>query len=119
MDLHEYLPFLALSMVLWGYLGTLVSDGCVCFTQSEGIIRSVRMPYSLHAARVLVRNVLVLAHNIIVIAVVYLTMEVSPGWHIVLVLPGLLLWAVNSLAISMLLGAFCAGSATSRRSSQA
>ena len=63
-DVHEYLPFLALSQVLWGFLSTLVSEACTCFTQAEGMIRSVRMPLFLHALRTLVRNVLVLAHNV-------------------------------------------------------
>src|ERR1700712_2202704 len=49
MQLHDYLPFLALSLVLWGFLGTLVGDACVCFTQAEGMIRSMRMPYSMYA----------------------------------------------------------------------
>ena len=51
MNLHEYLPFLALSLVLWGYLSSLVTEGCMAFTAAEGMIRSVRMPYSLYAAR--------------------------------------------------------------------
>ena len=36
MDLREYLPFLALSLVLWGYLGSLVTEGCMAFTHGRG-----------------------------------------------------------------------------------
>ena len=108
MDLHEYLPFLALSLVLWGYLSTLVTEGCMAFTSVEGMIRSVRMPFSLYAARIVVRNLLVLAHNVLVIVVVYALLRVWPGGRAVLALPGLALWLVDSVAICMLLGALCA-----------
>src|ERR1700759_129675 len=68
-DVQSYLPYLALSMVLWGFLSTVVAESCTAFTESEGIVRSVRIPFFLFATRVLIRNVLVLAHNVLVIAV--------------------------------------------------
>ena len=36
MDLKTYLPFLALSQVLWGFLGVVVSEACTTFTDAEG-----------------------------------------------------------------------------------
>ena len=108
MDLHEYLPFLVLSIVLWNFLGALVADGCTCYLQSESMIRSMRMPYSLYAARVVSRNVLVLGHNLIVIVAVYALLGISPGGRILLAVPGFGLWLVDGFAASILLGALCA-----------
>jgi lipopolysaccharide transport system permease protein len=108
MNLREYLPFLALSLVLWNFVQTLVSEACTGFTQLEGMIRSVRMPYSLYAARIVLRNLLVLAHNIIVIAVVYAVFRVWPGSMALVALPALLIWLIDSMAIAFALGAFCA-----------
>jgi lipopolysaccharide transport system permease protein len=105
MDVRTYLPFLALSQVLWAFLGLLIADACACFTQSEVVIRSVRMPLFVHALRVLVRNLLVLAHNVVVIVAVDLIFAVSPGVMALLCLPGIALWLVDSLAICVLLGA--------------
>jgi lipopolysaccharide transport system permease protein len=107
-EIASYLPYLALSLVLWGFLATMVSESCTAFTESEGIVRAMRMPFFLFAIRVLLRNVLVLAHNVLVIAVVYLVFRVWPGWDAVLAIPGLLLWVINSLALVLLLGTFCA-----------
>jgi lipopolysaccharide transport system permease protein len=108
LDVRDYIPFLALSLVLWGYLGTLVSDGCIAFTQNEGLIRSVRMPFTLYAARIVVRNLVVLAHNALVVVVVYAVLWTWPGATALLALPGLVLWLVASLALALLLGAMCA-----------
>jgi lipopolysaccharide transport system permease protein len=107
MNLHEYLPFLALSQVLWGFISTLVSEASTCFTQAEGIIRSVRMPFFLQAVRTLWRNLLVLGHNVVVIFVVFAIFNEWPGWGGLFAIPGLALWAVDALAVCLLLGAVC------------
>jgi lipopolysaccharide transport system permease protein len=108
MELHEYLPYLALSLVLWNFVNTLVGEACSVFTEAEGMIRSMRMPYVLYALRVLVRNALVLAHNVIVIVAVFLIFLIAPGPVALLAVPALTLWAVDTIALSLALGAFCA-----------
>lgn len=108
MELHDYLPYLALSIVLWNFLSALVTEGCTSFTESEAMIRSLRMPYLLYALRVAIRNVIVLAHNVVVIAGVFTVFMVWPGARALLAIPGLLLWAVDAIAVILLLGAFCA-----------
>ena len=108
MDLHEYLPFIALSQVLWGFIGGMIGDGCTCFTQAEGTIRAMRMAFFVHAVRCLVRNALILAHNVLVIAVVFIALRINPGWGGFLALPGLVLWTIAGLSICLPLGAICA-----------
>ena len=106
--LHDFLPFIALSLVLWGYVSLLISDACVVFTGSEGTIRSVRMPYLVFAGQSVYRNILVLCHNLVVIVVVFVVFRITPGVHALAALPALVLWLIDSLAITVLLGAFCA-----------
>lgn len=107
-DIKTYLPFLSLSLILWNFLSALTNEGCVCFTQSEGMIRASRMPLSLHAARVVIRNFLVFAHNIVVIVIVFAAMRKAPGAQSYLILPAFALWFLDGFAVCLLLGAFCA-----------
>ncbi|HEX2942729.1 MAG TPA: ABC transporter permease [Rhodopila sp.] len=107
-NLRDYLPFLALSQVLWGFLAALVSEGCAAFTEAEGVIRSVRMPFFVFALRVLIRNLIVLGHNILVIVVVFAAFSMWPGWQSLQALLGLAIWVIDALAMTLLLGAFCA-----------
>jgi len=107
-ELRSYLPFLALSQILWGFLGTLVSESCTAFTDSEGVIRSVRMPNFVFALRVLIRNILVLAHNICVVVLVFLALDVWPGKVVLLAIPAIPVWIIDALALSLLLGGICA-----------
>jgi lipopolysaccharide transport system permease protein len=108
MNLRDYLPFLSLSLVLWGFLGSIVSESCTAFTETEAVIRSVRMPFFVFAIRILMRNTVVLAHNILVIVLVFALLLIWPGFKAVLALPGLALWVVDSLALTLFLGSFCA-----------
>jgi len=107
-NLHDYLPFLSLSLVLWGFLSGLVGESCATFTEAESIIRAVRMPSFLFGLRTLIRNLLVLAHNILVIVVVFAIMLIWPGWNALLAVPAVVLWVLDALALTLLLGAFCA-----------
>ena len=107
-DVREYLPFLALSQVLWGFLAALVSEACTTFTDAEGVIRSVRMPFFVFSLRTLIRNAIALAHNVVVIVVVFAIFSMWPTWEALLAIPGLLVWVIDALALTLLLGAFCA-----------
>jgi lipopolysaccharide transport system permease protein len=108
-DLHSYLPFLSLSLVLWNnFIAALVADSCTGYTTADAMIRAMRMPLSLHAARVLVRNILILAHNVIVIVAVFAIMDTWPGAVAAMAIPGFLLWIIDGLALAILLGGFCA-----------
>ncbi len=107
-DMKDYLPFLAISQVLWGYLAVLVADACQGYIVHEGMIRAVRMPFTLYAARTVLRNVLILGHNVVVIVAVDLVMWSWPGPEVLLALPAMLVWLVDSLAVTVLLGALCA-----------
>lgn len=108
MELHDYMPYLALSLVLWNALSGIVSDACICFTSAEGTIRSVRLPFSVYALRAVIRNVLVLAHNVVVIIGVFAYYGSWPGVAGFASLAGLALWLVDSIAACALLGAMCA-----------
>jgi lipopolysaccharide transport system permease protein len=105
MDVQDYLPFLALSQVLWAFLATLIADGCVCFTVSEPLILSIRMPLSVHALRVVIRGLLILAHNVVVIVVVDVWFSLWPGAFMLMAVPGLALWMLDAFAVALLLGA--------------
>jgi lipopolysaccharide transport system permease protein len=106
LDIGRYLPYLTISLVLWNFVNTLTSEGATCYTQAEGMIRAIRLPQSLHAARVVVRNVLVLAHNIAAVVVVFIVFRVVPNVDAFSLLPALLLWSADAFAMVVLLGVF-------------
>lgn len=107
--LKDYLPYLAISMILWqiGIAG-VTQDACTCFISAASSIRATRLPFSLQAFRVLVRNGAMFAYNIVVPVGVYVIFGLLPGPVALLALPGLLIWAVNAFAFCLLLGSVAA-----------
>lgn len=107
-DVHTYLPFLAVSIVLWNYLSSLVIEGCNCFISSDSLIKGTRMPMLVHAVRTVLRNTIILAHNVIVIVVVLVVLEVKQNTASLEAIPGFVLWLLDGVCFSLLLGAICA-----------
>jgi lipopolysaccharide transport system permease protein len=107
--LRDYLPFLAVSLILWNSgIGAVAGDACLVFTQSEQTIRSMRMPFTIQVLRAVVRNLLVMAHNIVVPLAVFVIYGVWPGWTGLLALPGFGLWLIDAIGLCYLLGGVCA-----------
>ena len=104
----EYLPWLAVSLIVWNVIAGMVADSCHCLIQAEGVIRQIPLPYSTHALRCVLRNAFTAAHNLPLIAVVFAIFGVLPGVEALLVIPGLALLAINALAGALLLGIICA-----------
>jgi len=108
-SLTDYLPFLAISLTLWQVaIAGMLQEACICFTDADRTIRAIRLPLTLQAMRVLIRNAIVLAHNIVVPIGVFALYRMWPGIAGLLAVPGLVLWAADAFAACLLLGAICA-----------
>ena len=109
MVLRQYLPFLAISLILWqSGISGLIGEGCTVFLEAEQMIRSVRMPFTVQVLRCVARNVIVLAHNLVVPIVVFALFDSWPGAQGAFALPGLALWFLDGIAACFLLGSICA-----------
>jgi lipopolysaccharide transport system permease protein len=108
MDLHDYLPFLVVSLILWNVFAQLITEACASLTVAEGIIRQLPLPFTVHALRCLMRNAVIAAHNLPLILVVFVIFGVNPGWGALLAIPGMLLFVLNGFAAVMFLGMLCA-----------
>jgi len=106
--LQDYLPWLAVSLILWNAIAQAINEGCTALTHAEAVIRQVPLPHTTHALRCVIRVSIVTAHNLPLIAVVMLLLGIAPGWEALLAIPGLALLALNALGAAILLGMLCA-----------
>lgn len=107
-DMTDYLPWLTVSLIVWNTLNQTVTDATTSLTGAEGIIRQMPLPYSVHALRVVMRNAIIAAHNLPLIAVIFVIFGVVPSWTALLAIPGFILMAVGGFAASIFLGMACA-----------
>lgn len=107
-SLREYLPHLAVSLVIWNAIAQMVNDATTSLTQSEGIIRQMPLPYTVHALRCVLRNAMIALHNLPLIGVIFLACGHLPGPEALLAIPGLAIVFVNAFAVALFLGMLCA-----------
>lgn len=108
LPLADYLPFIAVSLIVWNMISQTVTDAGSSLTSAEGIIRQMPLPFSIHVLRCVFRNMLITAHSLPLILVIFLVTGTLPGPEVALLLPGLLLVAVNAFSVALLLGMVCA-----------
>ena len=104
MEIARYLPFLTVGLVIWSFVSTVITEGCQTFLSAQNVITQVRMPFSVHAWRTVYRNLIVLAHNMVIVPLVLLMFSVPIGWSVVVIVPALAILTINGIWVSILLG---------------
>ena len=106
-DISRYLPFLAVGLIVWGFIASLVNEASTVFVGSEGILKQIRLPLTVHVCRMVWRNLIIFAHNAIIIIAVMIWAETPVTWNLWLIPFGVLLICFNGLNVGLLLGVFC------------
>lgn len=106
-SVSDFVPYLALGLIVWGLLASTILEGCLCFVNAESMIRSIRLPLSLHVFRTIYRNFLVFAHNSIAFIPIMLAFHVVPTWSWLMIFPGLLIFLFASYPLTIILSIFC------------
>jgi ABC-type polysaccharide/polyol phosphate export permease len=108
LDTSSYIPFLMMGLLVWQFLSTIANESCSTFTAAQDVIQQVPLPFSIQAYRTVYRNLLVLAHNAVIIPFGLILFRVPTTWRVVEIVPGLLVLCINGLWISLLLGTISA-----------
>jgi lipopolysaccharide transport system permease protein len=103
----QYLPYLAVGLIIWTLISSLINESCTVFVAAEGMIKQVRLPLTVHVARMVWRNMIIFCHNAVILVLVYLVY--GKGLHLdLLSLPvAMALIALNGIWIGLVVGIFC------------
>ncbi len=63
----EYLPFVAVGMIVWLFVSSMINESCFVFSESERMIKQIKLPLTLYVCRMVWRNILVLLHNLVIL----------------------------------------------------
>lgn len=106
-SLTDFLPFLTIGLILWGFVSTVVTEGCTGFIVAEGVIKQLPMPLFFHMLRLTWRNIIILAHNIAIIPVIFILVGKPLEWAGVLSIFGLVVFVLNVLWVTSILAVLC------------
>lgn len=104
----EFLPYLAIGLILWNFLSNSINEGCICFTSASDTILQVRMPLLTHILRTVWRNIIILGHNLIIIPLLFLAFLKPVTPLALLAIPGFILLVVNATWVMIILAVACA-----------
>jgi ABC-type polysaccharide/polyol phosphate export permease len=104
LPIGEYLLYLAAGMVCWYFVSSTIMEGATVFIAADGIIKQNAIPLSIHVYRVVWRNLIVLLHNAIILAVVFLMFRSISLLNPFLMLLGIVLLAANLTIVVFVIG---------------
>ncbi len=90
-SLKEYLPFIAVSQVIWVFISGCVIEGASAFISAEHYLKELSIPKISYINSLFVRNIVILLHNSVVLIPVYLFCSISISWFSIASLLGFLL----------------------------
>jgi lipopolysaccharide transport system permease protein len=102
-ELKEYLPFLCVGLIVWGFISSSATECCTAFTASAGIIKQSKVAFSIHVLRVVWRNFIVFAHTFVIFVPVAVIFGIKPHPATLLVLPALVLLYLNSIWLGLVI----------------
>ena len=97
---NEFIPYLATGLIFWNLITSTVNESGDAFVSAEGYVRNVPMPVSVPLYRVLTRNAILWAHNMVIYVLVALIFVREPTFNYLLFIPGFLLLAANLVWVS-------------------
>lgn len=107
-NVADFLPRLAVGIIVWGLISSIINEGCESLILSRDTILQVNMPYSTHVFRVLTRNFIIFLHNIFIIPFMFIFFKVPVSWISLLSLLGILLVLINTGWVALILSLACA-----------
>jgi lipopolysaccharide transport system permease protein len=102
--LQVFLPYLASGLIMWGLIAGILNEGNQAFIAAEGMIKQLPLPKIVYIVRVVWRNIIVSAHNIVIFPIVILIVGGSTSWAILVWPLGVLLAVVALSGLALVFG---------------
>ncbi len=94
-ELSQYLPYFTAGLIAWTFLSAAIGEGCGAYLGAAFLIRAIPIPLVVHVYRMLARQLIMLAHNLVLVVVMWAVFQWPLNWNVLLVVPGL---AINVVA---------------------
>lgn len=108
--IHDFLPYLAVGLIIWQFISGCINEGAQVFIRNEGLIKHLPSPLNVHVFRLVWRQVLFFGHNVLVWAALMLIFPPQAprafGWSSLTAFPALLVIVLNGTWVAILIGIF-------------
>ena len=103
-EIREFLPHVTVGFIVWGFISGCIKDGANVFIENEGLIKQLPSALSVHVYRLVWRQLLFFAHNIVIWVLLVIIFRIPLTWQTLLAVPAMLLLVLNGVWVTMLFG---------------
>ncbi|MBA4504459.1 ABC transporter permease [Corynebacterium sanguinis] len=103
-SVREFLPHVTVGFIIWGFIAGCIKDGSDIFIENEGLIKQLPSALSVHVYRLVWRQVLFLAHNMVIWVLLVIVFRIPLSLNTLLAIPALVLLVINGVWVTMLFG---------------
>ncbi|MEZ0363497.1 ABC transporter permease [Mycobacterium sp. pUA109] len=104
LQLAEHLPYVTLGLIIWNLINAAILEGADVFVANEGLIKQLPTPLSVHVYRLVWRQIILFAHNIVIYLVIAAIYPKPWSWADLLVVPALALIVLNCVWVALCFG---------------
>ncbi|WP_299562933.1 ABC transporter permease [uncultured Mycolicibacterium sp.] len=104
LPLEEHLPYVTLGLIVWNLINASILEGADVFVSNEGLIKQLPTPLSVHVYRLVWRQTLLFAHNIIIYVIIAIIYPKPWSWADLSVIPALGLLMLNMVWVALCFG---------------
>jgi lipopolysaccharide transport system permease protein len=106
-DMKTYLPHFMVSVTIWNFISSSISEACFTMINAGGMIKAVNMPLLIHVMRMVHRNLIIFLHNIAIIPFIWLVYPWPVGVQTLLCIVGLAVVYVFVVSASVIVSMIC------------
>jgi lipopolysaccharide transport system permease protein len=101
MDIATYLPYVAVGLITWSFISGTTIESANAFVENAGLIKQIRLPFSLFVLRTVWRAFIIFLHTIVLIVPIGLYFGLHLSATTLLFIPGLALVFLNQIWVSI------------------
>lgn len=103
-DWRQFLPHVTVGFIVWGFISGCIKEGSNVFIDNEGLIKQLPSSLSVHAYRLVWRQILFFAHNLIIWVIMVPLLQIPVNWTLLLAIPAFVLLVVNGVWVTLFFG---------------
>jgi ABC-2 type transport system permease protein len=106
--LAEFLPYVTVGLIVWNLINASIIEGSEVFIANEGLIKQLPSALSVHIYRLVWRQLLFFAHNLVIYVIMVVAFAVwrDLSWASLAAIPAVALLVLNAVWVSIVFGIF-------------
>ena len=104
LELAEHLPYVTLGLIIWNMINAAILEGSEVFIANEGLIKQLPTPLSVHVYRLVWRQMILFAHNMVIFVIIAVIYPKPWSWADLTVIPAIALIMATCVWVSFCFG---------------